>query len=101
MRSRLRILRPRVEHGPLGGEKTMWEETATVWAERVKVSPRHGMELGEPFPGYTVDYNIRWGREVGENWRVEEVGGHLYTVTNVIPNRERGMQTLKCERVNE
>lgn len=101
MRSRLRILQPTVERGPLGGERTEWTERNTVWAERVKVNTRHGMELGEPFPGYSVDFNIRWGREVEENWRVEEVGGHLYTVTNVIPNRERGMLTLKCERVNE
>lgn len=100
MRHRLRMLRPLTSVGKLGGEKVLYELTATVWAERVKMSPRYVQELGEFFSDYTVEYNIRDAHTVDEGWQVEEVGGHLYKVVNLIPNRERGMLTLRVERIN-
>ena len=36
-----------------------------------------------------------------ENWRVQQVGGYLYTVVAIIPNLDRGYLTLQCDRVNE
>lgn len=101
MRYKLRLLRPDTTTGKLGGEKVSYTQTSTVWAERVKMSPRYGMELGEFFSDYTVEYNIRDAHKVEEGWQVEEVGGHLYKVINIIPNRSRGMLTLKAERINE
>lgn len=101
MKYRLKILRPVIETGRLGGERTGWEHTVTARAERVKISGSNRLEVGEHFPDYAVEFNIRDAHEVGENWRVEQLGGYLYTVVNVIPNLDKGMLTLRCERVNE
>lgn len=100
MKSRLKILKPVMKKSNSGSEKTIWEETRTVHAERVKITGSYGLELGERFPDYRQEFNIRDAHEVKENWRVEEIGGYLYTVANIIPNRDRGYLTLKCERVN-
>lgn len=101
MDTKLRLLRPEVVTDGFGSEKTVWTETKTVWAERRRMSGTYGVELGERFPDYHAEFNIRDAHEVDENWRVEQLGGHLYTVTNIEPNRKRGMLTLRCERVNE
>lgn len=100
MKHRLRLMKPVTSTGKFGGEKVTYELTATVWAERVKVSPKYGLEHGELFSDYTVEYNIRDAHSVDEKWRVQEEGGHLYDVINIIPNRERGMLTLRVKRVN-
>lgn len=100
MRYRLRLLRPVVTVDMFRSEHTEYEETRTVWAERVKAVGSYGEEVWERFPSYTVEFNIRDAHEVSENWRVEQLGGYLYTVENIIPKRERGMLTLRCERVN-
>lgn len=100
MNTRIVLLRPEVSTGGLGGERTSYRETATVWAERVRMTGSYGVEVGERFPGYRTEFNIRDAHEVDENWRVRVLGGHLYTVTNITPHRERGMLTLCCDRVN-
>lgn len=100
MRYKLRLLKPVAVADGFGGSRTEYHETHTVWAERQKVSPRFVEEVGELFSDLTVEFNIRDIHEVDERWRVEQLGGHLYTVANIIPNRERGMRTLRCERVN-
>lgn len=100
MRHKLRLLKPERETDGLGGQRTDYVETVTVWAERVKMSGSYGEEVGEKFPSYLVEFNIRDAHEVGENWRVEQLGGYLYTVVNIIPNPQRGMKTLRCDRVN-
>lgn len=100
MRSRLRLMRPETERDRFGSEKTVWTPVGTVWAERVRLTGRRREELGEHFPDYSAEFNIRDAHDVDDNWRVEELGGHLYTVTNTVPNRGRGMLTLVCERVN-
>ena len=56
---------------------------------------------GELSPDYSVEWNIRDAHEVHENWRVEQLGGNLYTVTYIIPNYDRGYLTLVCDKVNE
>lgn len=101
MDTRLRLLRPLTERDGFGSEKTRYEETKTVHAERRKLTGNYREELGEMFPDYTAEFNIRIEHRVDEKWRVEERGGHLYTVCNIIPDRRKGMQTLRCERVNE
>lgn len=100
MRHRLRILKPVTAKDEFQAEYTDWIETAVAWAERVKSTPRFGVEVVEVFSDFTVEFNIRAAHEVDNGWRVEQLGGHLYTVTNVTPNIERGMKTLRCERVN-
>lgn len=100
MKYKLKLLRPVSRVDEFRSEHTTYEETRTVWAERVKANGSYGAEVGERFPSYTVEFNIRDAHEVAENWRVEQLGGHLYTVANIVPNRDRGMLTLRCERVN-
>ena len=100
MRYRLEILKPVTAENLLGEVVTEYELTSTVWAERCKLTGRRSEEVGEHFPDYSAQFNIRDAHEIDENWRVRQLGGHLYTVTNIIPTRDRGMLTLICERVN-
>ena len=101
MRYRLRILKPVTITDDFGSERTEWKEIAVAHAERVKISGRNALEVGEQFPDYSVEFNIRDAHKVKENWKVEQLGGYRYNVVNIIPNIERGMMTLKCERDNE
>lgn len=100
MRHRLRILKPETETDGFGSERTIWREYAVVWAERVKVSPRFRVEADEMFPDASAEFRIRIFHNVQPNWRVEDAVGVLYAVGNTIPNVERGMLTLHCDRVN-
>lgn len=58
-------------------------------------------EVGEAFADYRTEWNVRDAHHIEEGWRVEHMGGHLYTVVSVIPNIDRGFNTLVCERINE
>lgn len=101
MKYRLRLLKPETETSTFGEEKTEYKEQATVWAQLVRSQGYRSEEVGEHFPDYQVEFNIRDAHTVGENWRAQMLGGYLYTVTNVLPNLDRGYLTLKCTRVNE
>lgn len=101
MRYKLVLLEPRRVVDRMGAEDTVYTETRTVHAERVKFSGHRSEEVGEHFPEYRAEFNIRDVHPVDENWRVRQVGGHLYTVTAIVPNVERGYNTLVCDRVNE
>ena len=94
LKYRLILLRPTATADEYGAEATEYEQTRIVHAERVKQSGARSEEVGEHFADYRT-------HEVAEHWRVRQVGGHLYTVTSIIPNIDRGMLTLVCERVNE
>lgn len=100
MRYRIEILEPVKGANRFGEQAETFESRGTAWAERVKLTGRRSEEVGEHFPDYSVRWNIRDAHRVEENWRVRQLGGYLYTVTNIIPNRDRGMLTLVCERVN-
>lgn len=84
-----------------GAESVHYEPTRVAYAEQVRHTARLHNEVGEHFPDHSTEYNVRDGHEVGENWRVRELHGLLYTVTAIIPNKARGFVTLICERVNE
>lgn len=101
MRHKLVLLEPQRVVDRMGAEDTVYNETRTVHAERVKFSGRRSDEVGEHFPEYHAEFNIRDVHPIDENWRVRQVGGHLYTVTAIVPNVERGYNTLVCDRVNE
>ncbi len=85
----------------MGAKKAEYVERRTVWAERVNATGRRSEEVGEHFPDYSTQFNIRDVHPVAENWRVRQLGGYLFTVTAIIPNLDRGYKTLICERVNE
>lgn len=101
MKYKITLLKPTRTTNKFGEEKPGYEATATVHAERVKASGHRSEEVGEHFPDYSVEYNIRDAHAVEENWRVQQLGGYLYTVTAIIPNIDRGYKTLVCVRVNE
>lgn len=101
MKYKLKIFRPSTVTNEFGEETPSYELTRTVWAERVKQSGHRSEEVGEHFPDYSAEFNIRDAHPIDENWRVQQLGGYLYTVTNIIPNLGRGMKTLICDRVNE
>lgn len=101
MKYKLVLLEPQYTDGGMGSKRVSYAERRTVWAERVKATGNRSEEVGEHFPDYHAEFNIRDGHPVKENWRVRQLGGYLYTVTNIIPNLDRGYKTLICERVNE
>lgn len=101
MKYRLTLLRPVTDEDTFGSAPSDFEEVRTVWAERVKMSGNRTMEVGESFPDYRTEFNIRIKHPIDNNWRVQQLGGYLYNVTNIIPNIDRGYQTIVCERVNE
>lgn len=76
-------------------------QTRIVNAERVKHTGSRSEEVAEHFPDYSAEFNIRDAHPIQENWRVQQLGGNLYTVTNIVPNLEKGYKTLICVRVNE
>lgn len=100
MTTRLRILKPRVTKDRFNADITEWESGGMIHAERVRLTSRSRIEASEVFPSAQARFNIRDAHEVGENWRVEEYGGHLYTVSAIEANRKRGMLTLICDRIN-
>lgn len=101
MKYRLQLLQPVASTNEYGEEEQTYKPIRTVWAQRVKQSGNRSEEVGEHFPDYHAEFNVRDAHPVKEHWRVQQLGGYLYTVTNVIPNIDRGMNTLVCERVNE
>lgn len=101
LKYKLELLEPKRTTDRMGAEKVEYTKTRTVWAERVRATGSRSEEVGEHFPEYTVEFNIRDAHPVQENWRVQQLGGYLYTVTNIVPNLEKGYKTLLCERVNE
>lgn len=101
MKYRLQLLEPVTATDRFGEESTDYQPTRIIHAERVKLSGNRSEEVGEHFPDYRVEFRIRDVHPVDENWRVQQLGGYLYTVTNIVPNVDRGMKTLVCTRVNE
>lgn len=100
MKYRLELQRPAAAPDGFGEDTPTFEAVRTVAAERVKAVGNRSEEVGEHFPRYRTEFNIRHAHPVEENWRVRQLGGHLYTVVAIIPNLDRGMKTLICERVN-
>lgn len=101
MRHWLLILHPEIEVNEVGEEKPTWKQCCRIHAERVKLSGHRSEEVGEHFPDYRTEFNIRDIHTVEANWRVQQLGGELFTVVAVLPNLEKGYKTLVCERVNE
>ena len=101
MKYTLRMFRPDAVRNQFGEMSITYTDVGTARAERIKLSSRRSEEVAEHFPDYHVSYNVRNAHPVRENWRVEQLGGYLYTVVAVEPNLDKGFNTLICERVNE
>ena len=100
MRYKIQLLEPQREEDRMGAKKVTYQPTRTVWAERVSASGGRSEEVGEHFTAYTVTFRIRDVHPIGEGWRVQLMGEHLYTVMAIEPNRSKGMLSLLCQRVN-
>ena len=100
LKYKLRILRPVSESTGSGAERSGFAEYRTVRAERVRLSGRRSEEVGEHFADYSAQFRIRDAHAVDTGWRVEQLGGHVYNVVAVEPDRDRGFLTLICERLN-
>lgn len=101
MKYRVRLLRPEPRTSATGASSMQFVQSAVVWAERCKFSGVRSEEAWEHFADYSASYNIRDIHSIDAGWQLEELGGHLYNVVAVEPNRDRGMLTVRCERVNE
>lgn len=101
LKYKLQVLEPSYSEDRMGAKKVVYTELRTIWAERVTTSGQRSEEVGEHFPDYSAQFNVRDAHPISENWRVKQLGGYLYTVTAIIPNLDRGYKTLICERVNE
>lgn len=101
MKYKLTLLEPKRVTDRMGAETTTYSETRTVHAERVRTTGNRSEEVGEHFPDYAAEFNIRDAHPIAESWRVRQLCGYLYTVVAIIPNLDRGYKTLLCDRVNE
>lgn len=101
LKYKLRLMRPVSVANRYGEQSTEWQAAATVWAERCRLTGQRSSEVGEAFADYRTEWNIRAAHHVEEGWRVEHLGGHVYTVVAIVPNIGRDYQTLVCERLNE
>lgn len=97
----LELLKPVYVTDCMGAEVTTYESVCTIHAGLAKFVGDRSEEVGEHFPDYSARFYIRYAHPVQENWRVRHLGGHLYTVTNIISGRRKGYKLLLCERVNE
>lgn len=101
LKYKLQVLRLDITAGDYGDDVVSYTPTNIIYAERVKNIGRRSEEVSEHFPTYNVEFRVRSGHKISENWRVQQLGGYLYTVVAIEPNIELGMNTLICERVNE
>ena len=101
MKLRITLIEPLRQVNDFGEEATVWRDSCPVWAERVKYSASRSHEVGEHFSDYRSAWNIRYQHRVCNNWRMRDNDGMLHAIIAVEPNRDRGFNTLVCERLNE
>ena len=79
----------------------VYEYAGKIKADRVKYDGRKVVVVGEQYPLYTADYNIRDGNKIKEGWRVRDTdSGVTYEVTATLHDRRNRMITIKCVGVN-
>ena len=101
MKYHLQVYIPVVTLNDFGEEITEYRSQAVVRAERVRETAMRTLEASEQFPDHSVEFSVRAAHDIRENYRVQQLGGNLYDVVAVVPNIDKGYNTLKCERVNE
>ena len=94
MKYSVTLLEPKKTTNEYGEEAIEYVETRTVRAERVKAAGYRSEEVGEHFPDYNADFNIRDAHPLGENWRLQQKGGYLYTITNIIQHLQASQVLL-------
>lgn len=97
----LDILAPVDEVNASGQRRAAYESRGHVSAQMVHAKGFRKVEASENFPDHTATFYVRDLVQVGENWRVQHVGGFLYTVNAVETIRRKGLKILECSRVNK
>ena len=59
LKYRLTLLEPQRVTDRMGAERVDYIETRTVRAERVRTTGNRSEEVGEHFPAYSAEFNIR------------------------------------------
>lgn len=99
---RITLYRPTVAVNDYGEEETAYQAAHTARAERVSLTGRLAMQVGERFTDYDLTLRIHSCVEVAELWRLTLNGSaEPYQVETVERNRRRGVTTLLCTKVNQ
>lgn len=97
----LKLRRIVVETSPSTGEVTRrWEDVREVRAQRVKFVAKAVTRGSEAFVQADAVFYIRIQHHIEDGWRVIDRSGTEYDVV-VEPNREKGLNLLKCTKVND
>lgn len=91
------------DNGGFGSGAARHEAEGTpVWAQRVSETGRQLKEGAELFASYDAEFVVHIEVACQEGWQVRDVRdeGRLYRVETVVLNRQRGLRTLKCKKVN-
>lgn len=84
--------------------KTSFErQPGFIRAELRKLTGKKRLETGEIFSAYDAEWIVDNRHLISEGDRLRHLtqGGLLYRVDNIIRNRDKGMNTLQCSKVNE
>jgi head-tail adaptor len=102
LRTKLRVKELVEKIDKFGAASSVWVEHETpIWAECDKYVGKLSEEVGEHFADYTAVYRTRINHKLIEHWRVIDVStGCEFVIDNIILNKERGLQTLYCSKLN-
>jgi head-tail adaptor len=92
LKYKLTLFEPVQATNNFGEEDTTYQERRTVRAERVKQSGDRSEEVGEHFPDYRVEFNIREAHPVDENWRVQQLGANSIPLRTSYPTTKRAIR---------
>lgn len=105
LRERITLYRPSTILNEYGEEITTYQPAGTARAERVSLSGRLALQVGERFTDYDLTLRINAAHPVAELWRLTldtaDTPTEPYQVETIDHNRRRGFKTLFCTRVNQ
>lgn len=80
-----------------GSDEIVFSEPYTTWAQINNRNGRMREDMALRFGDYTLELVVRIQHQVKQEDKIELVGETgSYVVVSVVPNRERGFNTLIC-----
>lgn len=100
---RVALYRPVQTVNDYGEEETAYELAHHARAERVSLTGRLAVQVGERFTDYDLTLRLHSCVEVAELWRLALLpdAETPYQVEVVERNRRRGVTTIFCTKVNQ
>lgn len=100
---KLKTYMPTSTVSEFGGERISYTEVSEVYGWQQEIRGTYKNEADEMFSDYDVRWHIKIGasNNIREGWRLQQLGGCLYLVTNVIQDRSNNSNIFVCEKVNE